>query len=91
MFEDINAPFEPDRWRDIKELFAAIGAAREEYDWWRVWVGLWPEDVGEDITIDFGLPLGAFAPGEGDAVRENGLLRRDPALEAILRLVKESK
>lgn len=92
VFEDVEAPFEPERWRVIKELFAAIGAAREEYDWWRACAGLWLEDVGEDIIIDRGLPLGAFGPGEGDPVRENGLLRRDPALDAILqRLLEKSK
>jgi hypothetical protein len=36
------------------------------------------------MIMDFGLPLGIFGPGDGDAVRKNGLFRFGPALDAIL-------
>ena len=88
VLEEDEAPFEPERWRDIKELLGP-GVASEEYDWWRLCVGLGPEEVGEDMIMDFGLPLGTFGPGDGDAVRENGLLRLSPALDAILQSVLE--
>lgn len=84
VLDDGEPVFELERCLDIKELLESIGAASEECDWWRVWDRLWPEYVGDDMVIDFGLPLGTLGPGDGEAVRENGLLRFGPELEAIL-------
>jgi hypothetical protein len=87
VFEDDEPLLEPERHRDIKELLESMGDASEEYDWCRECAEFWPGDGGEDKIMDFGLPLTIVGLGDGDAVREKGLLRLGPALEAILQFV----
>lgn len=80
---DAEPPFlEPERCPNIVLLLRATPPASEEYD--RVCEGLWVKDSGEEIVMDFGLPLGAVGPGDGDEALKNWLLRICPGFEAIL-------
>lgn len=74
-----------ERGRGIGLLLGATAPVSEEYDWFRLWIGLCVEDNGEDMIMDLGLPLGIFGPGDGDPVLEKGLLRFCPGFDAILK------
>jgi hypothetical protein len=79
---DVGLPlFEIERCLETVVLLGAAAPASEEYD--RICEEVGVEDCGEDITMDFGLPLEAVRPGDCDAVLENGLLRSCPGFEAI--------
>ena len=82
---EVGVPFfEFDRCRPVVVL-GDTTPANEEYDWCRLCSGLWPVDSGDDINIDFGLPLEVVGPGDGDPVLAKGLLRFCVAFEDILK------
>lgn len=58
--------------------------ASEEMDWFLVCGGLCVEDNGEDMIMDFGLPLGLLGAGDGEPVLEKGLLRFEAMFEVAI-------